>query len=205
MAKDKKSTKKPEKQQKQSKKSVVVKEKPVNVPKPKVRVSDDENMRGIVRISGKDVEGHVPVKKAMYAVKGVGRRYAAICADIAQEKLGIDPYSQVGLLSDEQLSKLEEIIINPKQHDIPSFIMNRRKDYATGEDLHLITNELGYSIKTDVEKEMKTKSWRGISHMFRKKVRGQRTKSSGRKGTTMGVSKKKQQPSKGGAPAPKKK
>jgi len=51
---------------------------------------------------------------------------------------------------------------------------------------------------------MKSKSWRGISHMFRKKVRGQRTKSSGRKGTTMGVSKKKPQPSKGGSPAKKK-
>ncbi len=210
MAKDKKSSgkntkKKPEKQQKQSqKKSVVTREKPVNTPKPKVRVSDDENMRGIVRISGKDVEGHVPVRKAMYAVKGVGRRYASICADIAHEKLGIDPYTQVGLLTDEQLSKIEEIITTPAENNIPSFIRNRRKNYLTGEDEHLITNELGFAIKTDVEKEMKSKSWRGISHMFRKKVRGQRTKSSGRKGTTMGVSKKKPQPSKGGSPAKKK-
>jgi small subunit ribosomal protein S13 len=202
MAKDKKSSgkntkKKPAKQQKQvQKKSVVVREKTTTTSKPKIRISDDENMRGIVRISGKDVEGHVPIRKAMYAVKGVGRRYASICAEIAHEKLGIDPDSQVGLLTDDQLNKLEEIIITPKQHNIPEYLLNRRKDYATGENTHLITNELGFAIKTDVEKEMKTKSWRGISHMFRKKVRGQRTKSTGRKGTTMGVSRKKSQPQK---------
>lgn len=205
MAKDKKSSgkntkKKPEKQQKQSqKKSVVTREKPVNIPKPKVRVSDDENMRGIVRISGKDVEGHVPVRKAMYAVKGVGRRYASICADIAYEKLGIDPYSQVGLLTDDQLNKIEEILTHPAAYNVPTFVMNRRKDYVTGDDIHLITNDLGFAIKNDVEKEMKTRSWKGISHMYRKKVRGQRTKSSGRKGKTMGVSKKKVAPAKAGA------
>jgi small subunit ribosomal protein S13 len=192
-----KSTKKPGKQQKQTqKKSVVVRDKTRTTSKPKMKISDDENVRGIVRISGKDVEGHLPVRKAMSAVKGVGKRYASICAEIAHEKLNIDPNSEVGLLTDEQLGQLEEIIISPKEHNIPTYMMNRRKDYATGEDTHLITNELGFAIKTDVEKEMKTKSWRGISHMYRKKVRGQRTRSTGRKGTTMGVSRKKSQPQK---------
>jgi len=187
-----KKTKKPEK----PKIKTGIKEKPKTVSKPKIRVSDDENMRGIVRISGKDVEGHLPIKKAMYAIKGVGRRYAFICAEIAHQKLGIDPEHQVGLLTDKQLEELEQIIVNPKEHNIPVYMMNRRKNYLTGEDEHLITNELGFAIKTDVEKEMKTKSWRGISHMYRKKVRGQRTKSTGRKGSTMGVSRKKSQPQK---------
>lgn len=203
----KKNTKEKEKPVKESKVPKQVKEKPQQ--KPKIRVSDNEDLRGIVRISGKDVEGHVLVKKALYAVKGVGKRYASICAEIAYEKLGIDPYSQVGMLTDDQLSKIEEIITNPANYNVPSFVMNRRKDYVTGDDKHLITNELGFAIKNDVEKEMKTKSWKGISHMYRKKVRGQRTKSSGRRGKTMGVSKKKVLPAKAGAApakaAPKKK
>jgi len=203
----KKNTKEKEKPVKESKVPKQVKEKPQQ--KPKVRVEENENLRGIIRISGKDVEGHVQVKKALYAVKGVGKRYAAICAEIAYEKLGIDPESQVGLLSDDQLGKIEEIITNPANYNVPSYVMNRRKDYVTGEDKHLITNDLGFAIKNDVEKEMKTKSWKGISHMYRKKVRGQRTKSSGRRGKTMGVSKKKTQPAKAGAApaksAPKKK
>ena len=190
-----KSTKKTKKPEKPKMKSGI-KEKPKTVSKQKIRVSDNEDMRGIVRISGKDVEGHLPIKKAMYAVKGVGKRYASICAEIAHTKLGIEPDHQVGLLTDKQLGELEQIIINPKEHNIPAYIMNRRKNYLTGEDEHLITNELGFAIKTDVEKEMKNKSWRGISHMYRKKVRGQRTKSTGRRGSTMGVSRKKQQPQK---------
>lgn len=202
-AKDKKSKKKPEKPQKQTKKSVVRRDKPVNVPKPKVKIQEDENVRGIVRISGKDVQGHVPVRKAMSAVRGVGKRYAAICAEIAHEKYGIDSNSPIGSLSDEQLEILEKIIVTPKENGLPTYVMNRRKDYLTGEDTHLITNELTFSIKTDVEKEMKSKSWKGISHMFRKKVRGQRTRSTGRRGTSMGVSRKKQQPAK--KPATKKK
>jgi small subunit ribosomal protein S13 len=142
----------------------------------------------------------LPIKKAMTAVRGVGRRYASICADIAEIKLGISPDHQVGLLTDKQLEDIEKIIINPSEHNIPTYIRNRRKNYLTGEDEHLITNELGFAIKTDVEKEMKSKSWRGISHMFRKKVRGQRTKSTGRKGSTMGVSRKKTQPAKSSGP-----
>ncbi len=196
MAKTKKTKGKAKKPEKPKTKSGIKKDKPKTISKPRVPVSDDENMRGIVRISGKDVEGHIPIRKAMTAVKGVGRRYASICSEIAHIKLNIDPNTQVGLLTDKQLSDIEGIIITPKEHNIPVYVMNRRKDYATGDDTHLITNELGFSIKTDVEKEMKTKSWKGISHMYRKKVRGQRTKSTGRKGTTMGVSKRKQQPQK---------
>jgi small subunit ribosomal protein S13 len=71
-------------------------------------------------------------------------------------------------------------------------MLNRQKDIVSGDNLHIISNDLIDTIRLDVEREKKTRSYRGIRHYLGLPVRGQRTKTSGRGGTTIGVSKKKQ-------------
>ena len=157
---------------------------------------EDDGIRGIVRVAGKDVRGHVPLNKALSHVKGVGLRYANVCAKIIANKMGVSVDSPIGSMSDEQLEEIERVITNPLENNIPVYMLNRRRDYSTGEDKHLISNDLDFAIKMDIDREKKIKSWRGISHMYRKKVRGQRTRTSGRRGGTVGVVRKKQQPGK---------
>ncbi|MGB9635500.1 MAG: 30S ribosomal protein S13 [Candidatus Micrarchaeia archaeon] len=162
-------------------------------------------IKGIVRIAGKDVKGQMPLKKALYQVKGVGRRYAGVCANVIHQEMGVSPLTQVGTLDDSQLSKIESIISSPLEYGIPRYMLNRRRDYATGEDKQLISNDLDFAVKQSIELDKKIKTWRGISHMYRKKVRGQRTRTSGRKGSSVGVVQKKMMPGKAAPAASKEK
>ncbi len=73
--------------------------------------------------------------------------------------------------------------------NFPSWFLNRRKDVETGEDKHLITSDIAFTVRNDVEREKATNSWRGFRHMYGLKVRGQRTRTTGRKGGAVGVAK----------------
>jgi len=174
------------------------------VEKPEKADKIAEDMRGIIRIAGKDVKGHVPLWKALYHVKGVGKRYALICADVTAQKTGLDINAPVGKLTDAQVGEIEEIITKPLENGIPSYMVNRRREYSSGKDMHLISSDLDFAVKQDVDRDIKTRTWRGISHMYRKKVRGQRTRTSGRRGGSVGVVKKKLKPGETSAPAAKK-
>jgi small subunit ribosomal protein S13 len=72
----------------------------------------------------------------------------------------------------------------------------------TGEDMHLVTSDIAFNIRNDVEREKALFSWRGYRHMYGLKVRGQRTRCSGRKGGAVGVAKGGKVLPKGGAGAP---
>ncbi len=139
-----------------------------------------------MRIAGTDIDGSLKTVYGLAEIKGVGVNLAyAIC-----RRLGINPDLKIGYLTDEEIKKIEDFLANPLQYGIPSWMVNRRKDYETGKDMHLIGSELIFYVKQDIEREKKIKSWRGIRHMFGLKVRGQRTRTTGRLGLTVGVRKK---------------
>ena len=71
--------------------------------------------------------------------------------------------------------------------------MNRRRDYDTGEDKHLLIGTLQFSKDNDIKRLKKIKALRGMRHQKGLPVRGQRTKSNFRrnKGKVIGVKKKK--------------
>ena len=104
-------------------------------------------------------------------------------------KLKINSGLRIGNLSNEQIKSIENIIQNPSSSNFPSWFLNRRKDIETGEDKHLITSDIDFTVRNDVEREKATGSWRGYRHMFGLKVRGQRTRCTGRKGGAVGVAK----------------
>ena len=84
----------------------------------------------------------------------------------------------------------------------PIWFLNRRQDIETGEDMHLVTSDIAFNIRNDVEREKTLFSWRGYRHMYGLKVRGQRTRCTGRKGGAVGVAKGGKVLPKGGAGAP---
>jgi small subunit ribosomal protein S13 len=69
-------------------------------------------------------------------------------------------------------------------------MLNRRKDLLSGEDKHITSTDVLLVKLEDLNTMKKTRSYKGIRHERGHKVRGQRTKSSGRKGLTVGVKRK---------------
>ena len=136
-----------------------------------------------MRIAGTDIPGELKLPYGLALIKGVGVSLGyAVC-----RLLGIDPNKRVGFLSDAEVEKIEQALKNLQAIGIPSWMLNRRKDYETGKDLHLIGAELIYYVRRDIEREKRIKSWRGIRHALGLKVRGQRTATTGRTGMTVGV------------------
>ena len=145
--------------------------------------------RPIVRFLGTDLDGSLKVPYALTAVKGIGVMLGYAITRAA----GIDTEKRLGFLSDEELKKLEEVAKNPQKYGIPAWLLNRRRDPVTGKDLHLYGSDLVYTIREDIQRKMRIKSWRGIRHSLGLKVRGQRTRTTGRTGTAVGVSRRRQQ------------
>ena len=59
----------------------------------------------------------------------------------------------------------------------------------TGKNVHIIGSDMTLAIRNDIEREKTTNSWKGYRHTFGLKVRGQRTRCTGRKGGAVGVKK----------------
>ena len=139
----------------------------------------------MVRIVGNDIHGERKMIVGLTEIRGIGYMFANTILNI----LKIDPNQRIGYLSSEQIQSIESIIKNPAGSNFPSWFLNRRKDVETGEDKHLITSDIAFTVRNDVEREKTTGSWRGYRHMFGLKARGQRTRCTGRKGGAVGVAK----------------
>lgn len=129
---------------------------------------------------------------ALTGIKGVGRR----CAMIFAMKAGVDPYAILGRLPDEDIEKLKRVIEEEAGRILPGWMVNRRRDLATGTDRHVMGTDLTMTLREDLDLMKKMRSYKGIRHERGLRVRGQRTRSTGRTGAIVGVSRKKE-----GAPA----
>ena len=145
-----------------------------------------QEFRYILRIMGTDVPGTLKTVYGIARIKGVSLNLA----NAILKKAGINPNIRVGFLSENEIVKIEEIIEEPIKFGIPPWLLNKRKDTETGKDTHLITSELIFRTKKDVDLTKEIKSWRGYRHAYSLKVRGQRTKTTGRAGKSLGVKKK---------------
>ncbi|MHA2006437.1 MAG: 30S ribosomal protein S13 [Promethearchaeota archaeon] len=132
------------------------------------------------------VDGNAKVEYGLTQIRGVGRRFAQAITRVA----GLNPNIRIGAIPEKELNKLEEIILNPIQNGIPNWMVNRPKDLRTGEDLHIIGNKLEISAKRDIDRMKKIKSYKGVRHHLKLKVRGQRTRSTGRHGLVIGVTRR---------------
>jgi len=144
-----------------------------------------QEYRHIVRIAGKDVPGAKKMIIGVSQVRGMGYNFAKAILDV----LKIDQNSNIGFLTESQVEAIEKAMRNPSSLNVPSWFLNRRKDIDSGKDLHLITSDIEFNVRNDIEREKNTNSWRGFRHTYGLKVRGQRTRTTGRKGGAVGVRK----------------
>jgi len=145
-----------------------------------------QEFRHIVRILGADSSGTLKVSYAIKSVKGI----SLSLSNAILKKSGINPDLRAGFLTESDITKIENIIQDPAQYGIPAWLMNRRKDSETGKDMHIIRADLALSTKNDIDGAKSIRSWRGYRHAYGLKVRGQRTKTTGRAGKSLGVKKK---------------
>lgn len=129
------------------------------------------------------VDGNAKVEFGLTQIRGIGRRFAQAIVKIAN----INPELRIGAVSEKDLNRIEEIILDPVANGIPYWLVNRKKDLRTGKDIHVVGNKLEITIKRDIDRMKKIKSYKGVRHQLHLKVRGQRTKSTGRHGLVVGV------------------
>lgn len=141
-------------------------------------------IKGIVRLAGRDLKGEVPVDRALARIKGVGERMASVLSSAAYSELGLPNDAVIGELSDEQMRKLEEMMANPQKHGVPLWMLNRRKDIELGTDRHVIGTDLTFTVKQDIEREKDMGTWIGYRHNYGQKVRGQHTRTTKPQETT---------------------
>lgn len=141
------------------------------------------------------VDGNAKIEYSLTQIRGIGRRFAQAILRVS----GIDPSLRLGALPEKDITKLEEIIIDPINNGIPNWMANRKKDLRTGGDIHIIGNPLELTVKRDIDRMKRIKSYKGVRHHSNLKVRGQRTKSTGRHGLVIGVIRKKLVKKKGGS------
>lgn len=145
-----------------------------------------EEFKYIVRIAATDLDGKKRVPLALTRIRGVGDRVATVLTD----RTGISRHVRIGDLGDDQLEELKVLVEQQLVDHLPEWMINRRKDMATGDDIHLTGPELDQSRRDDLNRLKKIRAYRGVRHERGHKVRGQRTRANGRSGLAMGVSRK---------------
>jgi small subunit ribosomal protein S13 len=139
----------------------------------------------LVRVAGKDIKGQKNIVYGLSLIRGIGPRTARIMCDAS----GIDWKRKIGHVTEKEVEKIEKEI--KELEKAPSWLLNRPRDYYSGKDRQVIGADLMLSLRDDLNRLKKTRSYRGIRHEAGLPVRGQRTKSTFRKGASVGVSRKK--------------
>jgi small subunit ribosomal protein S13 len=150
------------------------------------KVVGKKEVKVVVRVMNTDLDGEKPLKNALLGIKGISHAMSkAVCL-----AAGFDPNIKLGSLTENEIAKLEAVIKEPKKYGIPAWMLNRRKEPETGADFHLVGADLEIARKFDIQKMIELKTYKGFRHMLGLPVRGQRTRSSFRKGRVVGVVKK---------------
>jgi len=145
----------------------------------------------IVRIAGRDINGKYKIVDALRYIKGISSNLAGAIALAAEKNFGIASSTPIGSLDEGAVEKLETIIKEPGKFGVPSYMLNRRSDIETGSDENLVGTDLIVRTKQDMDSTIKLQSWVGYRRQYGQRVRGQHTRSTGRTGETVGVTKKK--------------
>jgi len=142
-------------------------------------------LKHFVRVANTDLEGKKNIAYALTKIKGVKYSFASAICNV----LNLDINKKTGFLNEEEINKLNVILKKPD--NIPRFMYNRKVDIETGKDRHLIGSDLKLNHEFDIKRLKKIRSYIGMRHSAGLPVRGQRTRSNFRTGSSVGVIKKK--------------
>ncbi|MCH2268265.1 30S ribosomal protein S13 [Candidatus Thalassarchaeum betae] len=140
----------------------------------------------ILRMANSDIDGLRPIAIGLTSIKGVGMRTSHQICRLA----GIDGKTLGGHLSDDEQDSLRSAI-DDYATTVPWWLVNRQRDLGTNEDAHIVAMEVKMTRDDDISRMAGIKAYRGMRHRSGHKVRGQRLRSNGRKGSSLGVERKK--------------
>jgi len=135
---------------------------------------EKDDFKYIVRLANTDIAGEKAVAQGLTSIKGVGAHMSVLIID----ETGIDRSTKMGNLTDAQIEKIR-IALGNITKNAPVWMFNRRKDYDTGKDIHLIGPEIDMRLRDEINIMKKIRSYRGIRHERGLSVRGQRTRANG--------------------------
>jgi small subunit ribosomal protein S13 len=147
----------------------------------------EKDIKYFVRVRNTDLDGTRSVQIALTKIPGIGRITARAISRLAK----VNPLGVMGKLDDAGVDRLRQVVENYGPQ-VPRWMLNRPADIYTGEGRHLLSSDVLIGKEDDVNRMRKIRCYRGIRHETGQKVRGQRTKSTGRTGTTVGVKRKKE-------------
>ncbi|MFC7027901.1 30S ribosomal protein S13 [Halomicroarcula sp. GCM10025324] len=144
--------------------------------------AEEEDIRYFVRIGQTDLDGTKSVERALTELNGIGHRAARVIAETA----GVDRRAVFGKLDDDVIDEVVDAV-ESYADSVPEWMTNHQKDYFSGESTHETGNDLQLTRRQDINRMKMIDSYRGVRHKRGQKVRGQRTKSTGRTEGTIGV------------------
>jgi small subunit ribosomal protein S13 len=147
---------------------------------------EKKEMKTLVRVLNTDLDGERELHIALMSVKGIGHTMSKAVVTAS----GFDPRAKLSTLTEADIQKIEGIIREPLKFGIPVFLVNRRRDMETGKDMHVSAVDMDTTRKFDIQRMVDAKTYKGTRHMLGLPARGQRTRSSFRKGRVVGVVRK---------------
>ena len=135
-----------------------------------------DDFQHILRVLNTNVDGRTKVMYALTQIKGIGRRFANVVCKKAEIDMG-----KRGRAFRAELESLMVIVANPRQFRILDWFLNRQKDFKDGKYLQLSSNALDTKLRDDLERLKKIRNHRGLRHYWGIRVRGQHTKTPGRR------------------------
>jgi len=143
---------------------------------------DDEDLQYFVRIGQADLDGTKTVERSLTDLKGIGTRTARLVAEEAE----VDRHATFGRLDEDDIDGVVDVVENLEDH-VPEWMVNRKSDFFSGESTHIVGSDVEEKRRHDINRMKQIDSYKGVRHKRGQKVRGQRTKSTGRTEGTIGV------------------
>ena len=140
-------------------------------------VVPQDEFQHIIRLVNTNIDGKQNVMYALTKIQGIGRRFA----NLALKKAEVDIRKRCGELTNEELERVMQIVQNPREYKIPDWFLNRQRDIKDGKTSQAVANVLQVKLRDDIERLKKMRNHRGLRHYWMIRVRGQHTKTTGRR------------------------
>jgi len=148
--------------------------------KEKPEVKEEEHEETLIRILSTDIPGNKTIYAGLAKIKGISWSFSnAIC-----KVLKVNKDKKIKDLSEKEIKEIIDFVKDPK---VPDFVLNRRKDFDSGENEHLVGSDVDLKKEFDIKRLRKIKSYRGLRHLLGQPTRGQRTRAHFRKNKSVGV------------------
>jgi small subunit ribosomal protein S18e len=114
-------------------------------------MEDTSAFKFILRVLNTNLDGKRQAPFAFRKIRGIGRRFAIILC----HKAGIELHTRAGVLTEEQVTKITDMIADPVAHGIPTWFLNRRSDFKHKEIGQMTSTDLDSKFREDIERMKK--------------------------------------------------